>query len=169
MAPNDTYSTFMLTTDIEDVMQKFNATNKEEEPVNMDANLAKCFLESLNSQIINLMIELKEPNERIILQKLKKKFMNMMRVPCRKYRVQFKKTILLYYYRKLTAIGELEENKFLELLLMKAPSRDISGINQITLLTSPRPNGQSFSCKHDCFYCPNEPAHEDNFTPQPRS
>lgn len=170
MAPNDTYSTFMQTTDIEDVMQKFNATNKEDETINMDITLAKCFLESLNSQIINFMIELKEPNERIILQKLKKKFMNMMRVPCRKYRVQFKKTILLYYYRKLTAIGELEENKFLELLLMKSPSRDISGINQITLLTSPRPNGQSFSCKHDCFYCPNEPAHEgNNFTPQPRS
>ena len=38
----------------------------------MDANLAKCFLESLNSQIINFMIELKEPNERIVLQKFEK-------------------------------------------------------------------------------------------------
>ena len=53
---------------------------------------------------------------------------------------------------------------------MKSPSRDISGINQITILTSPRPFGRDFSCKHDCFYCPNEPAHKgNNYTPQPRS
>ena len=53
---------------------------------------------------------------------------------------------------------------------MKKPANDISGINQITILTSPTPDGQNFSCKHDCFYCPNEPAHEENnWTPQPRS
>lgn len=156
--------------DIEDMMKKFNATNKGDDSVNMDATLAKCFLVSLNSQINEYIIELKEPNERIVLQKLKKVFMSMMRVPNRKYKTQFKKTVLLYYYRKFSLLNEIPENKFLELLLMKSPSRDISGINQITLLTSPHPGGQDFSCKHDCFYCPNEPAHEgNNFTPQPRS
>ena len=35
---------------------------------------------------------------------------------------------------------------------------------------SPYPNGQSFSCKHNCYYCPNEPAHEGNGNQaQPRS
>lgn len=54
----------------------------------------------------------------------------------------------------------------------------------MTVLTSPYPtydapgkNGkpgkrkvQRFSCKHNCYYCPNEPGHEgNNFVPQPRS
>jgi len=33
----------------------------------------------------------------------------------------------------------------------------MSGITSVTLLTSPYPNGQNFSCKHDCFYCPAQP------------
>jgi ELP3 family radical SAM enzyme/protein acetyltransferase len=55
-------------------------------------------------------------------------------------------------------------------LIVKKPSRSISGINSITLVMSPYPHGQSFTCKHNCYYCPNEPAHKDNnWTPQPRS
>lgn len=58
----------------------------------------------------------------------------------------------------------------LKLLLRKKPTRNLSGITSITVITSPHPNGQSFSCKHDCFYCPNEPAHEgNNWQDQPRS
>ena len=87
-----------------------------------------------------------------------------------KMKKQYKKTVLLFHYKRMLLNGEIAENKFLELMLMKSPSRDISGINQITILTSPHPDNQDFSCKHDCFYCPNEPAHEGNdFTPQPRS
>lgn len=60
--------------------------------------------------------------------------------------------------------------KLLSTLLQKKPSRNISGITSITVITSPHPNGQSFSCKHNCYYCPNEPAHEgNNFQDQPRS
>ena len=44
----------------------------------------------------------------------------------------------------------------LKLLLRKKPTRNLSGITSITVITSPHPNGQTFSCKHDCFYCPNE-------------
>ena len=44
----------------------------------------------------------------------------------------------------------------------------------ITVLTSPYPRVgqqvQTFSCAWNCYYCPNEPAHEgNNWTPQPRS
>ena len=43
-------------------------------------------------------------------------------------------------------------------------------IISVTLVMSPFPNGQSFSCKHNCYYCPNEPAHEgNNWQAQPRS
>lgn len=58
----------------------------------------------------------------------------------------------------------------LKLCLRKRRVRNISGVCVITVLTSPYPNGQSFSCKHDCFYCPNEPAHSNNnWQAQPRS
>jgi ELP3 family radical SAM enzyme/protein acetyltransferase len=63
--------------------------------------------------------------------------------------------------------------KYIELmkyLLIKKPSRSESGVAVITVLTAPFPNGQTFSCKHNCYYCPNEPAHEDNnWQAQPRS
>jgi len=86
------------------------------------------------------------------------------------HKIQIKKAVLLYYYRKFISEKLIEDNYLLSLLLIKKPANDISGINQITILTSPTPSGQDFSCKHDCFYCPNEPAHEgNNWTPQPRS
>ena len=42
----------------------------------------------------------------------------------------------------------------LKLLLRKKPGRNISGITCITVITAPFPDGQSFSCKHNCYYCP---------------
>lgn len=109
-------------------------------------------------------------NPRLVLDVLKKGFSSLLTSMYRKHRCQFKKTNLLDKYKKMILSNEIKDNKYLNILLMKSPSRDISGINQITLLTSPRPHGQNFSCKHDCFYCPNEPAHEANgFKPQPRS
>ena len=58
----------------------------------------------------------------------------------------------------------------LKLLLRKKPMRNISGITSITVITAPFPDGQKFSCKHNCYYCPNEPSHEgNNWQAQPRS
>lgn len=109
-------------------------------------------------------------NARIIVSKLKRKFPNYLQKCTNKHQKQYKKTSLLFYYKKFVLLDEIKEDKYLELMLMKSPSRDISGINQITILTSPHPHAQDFSCKHDCYYCPNEPAHEENnWTPQPRS
>ena len=91
--------------------------------------------------------------------------------------ILFKKNILVNVYRKMLANKQLiitDKNNMwidtLKVMLQKKPSRNISGITSITLLTSPHPNGQSFSCQHNCYYCPNEPAHKDNnFQDQPRS
>lgn len=129
------------------------------------------YLESL-SLLVKDHIEKEKENEntRIIVNKLKKKFPNYLQKCTNIHQKQYKKTSLLFYYKKFTLLNKLEEDKFLELMLMKSPSRDVSGINQITILTSPHPDNQTFSCKHDCYYCPNEPAHEgNNWTPQPRS
>ena len=58
----------------------------------------------------------------------------------------------------------------LKFLLRKRPSRNVSGITSITVITAPFPDGQRFSCRHNCYYCPNEPAHEGNkWQAQPRS
>lgn len=79
-----------------------------------------------------------------------------------KYRVFCKKSILLSVYRNMLRENEVEDNSLLWRLLQKRAARNISGVTVITILTSPYPNGQSFSCKHNCYYCPDEPG-------QPRS
>ena len=75
-------------------------------------------------------------------------------------------------------------NDALERALVSKHVRSLSGVLIVTVLTSPYPEYdapgvggkpgkrkvQRFSCKHNCYYCPNEPAHEgNNFVPQPRS
>jgi len=82
----------------------------------------------------------------------------------RKYRIFIKKSLLVWVYRQMVEEGEIVDSSgglFLR-LLQKAPSRNLSGDTVVTVLTSPYPDGQDFSCKHNCYYCPNEPG-------QPRS
>lgn len=80
----------------------------------------------------------------------------------KKYKVFCKKSILLYVFRNMIMNDEIENLPLMWRLLQKCPARNMSGVTVITLLTSPYPDGQRFSCKHNCYYCPNEPG-------QPRS
>ena len=50
----------------------------------------------------------------------------------------------------------IPKNDFLRNKLVKKASKSLSGVLVITVLTSPYPNGQKFSCKWDCYYCPQE-------------
>jgi ELP3 family radical SAM enzyme/protein acetyltransferase len=79
--------------------------------------------------------------------------------------------VLNYYYFQMLQTGELLERcPQFEINNKGKQSRGSSGITQITVLSSPYPNGQEFSCEYNCYYCPNEPAHEDNgWQAQPRS
>ncbi len=78
--------------------------------------------------------------------------------------------ILNYLYKVCIQNNKIKPNKYFEKFNIRNETRATSGITQITVLTSPRPNGQEFTCEHNCYYCPNEPAHEENnWTPQPRS
>jgi ELP3 family radical SAM enzyme/protein acetyltransferase len=71
------------------------------------------------------------------------------------------------------------DNQQLRNLITKKKCKSNSGVLVITLLTSAHPEYideegnvkiARFSCKHDCAYCPNEPAHEgNNWVAQPRS
>lgn len=83
-----------------------------------------------------------------------KKFANVTR----EYNQIFiKKSLLVFVYRKMLEAEEIEHSQLFWSLIQKSPSRNISGITSVTLLTSPYPNGQKYSCKHDCFYCPAQP------------
>ena len=86
-----------------------------------------------------------------------------------------RKSILLNVLNNVYKSSDFDVNvriylPILKLLLRKKPMRAISGITSITVITAPFPDGQKFSCKHNCYYCPNEPAHEgNNWQAQPRS
>ena len=104
------------------------------------------------------------------LDSLRKNFIQLFNKESRLNKLNTKKTELILEYQKLTENKTLQKNILLEKLLCKKPSRSISGISSITLVMSPFPNGQRFSCKRNCYYCPNEPAHKgNNYQAQPRS
>ena len=100
----------------------------------------------------------KNDNDGMILRQFHKKYTSFLN----KYRVGAKKNHVLFVYRQMIGRGEMTADPLIFRLLQKRPARNLSGVTIITLLTSPFPDGQKFSCKHNCYYCPNEPG-------QPRS
>ena len=89
----------------------------------------------------------------------------------KKARKQFKcvpkKSMLHHVFAALVASGELADSAALRGALVKKAQKSQSGVLVITVLTSPYPQvegekPQRFSCKWNCYYCPNEPG-------QPRS
>ena len=101
----------------------------------------------------------------------KKHFLKTLQKVRKKYKISPRMFQLFYIYRELRREHNLEENLSLEEHLTTKKVRRLSGVMVITVLSSPYPtyklpNGkvkkQRFSCKHNCYYCPNEPG-------QPRS
>jgi len=92
----------------------------------------------------------------------------------KKYKYTISNAEFIKIYKKLNL-----ENQQLRNLITKKKCKSNSGVLVITVLTSAHPqyineDGEvkkaRFSCKHDCAYCPNEPAHEgNNWVAQPRS
>jgi ELP3 family radical SAM enzyme/protein acetyltransferase len=106
-------------------------------------------------------------NNNIMTEKEYNKLITIMR---KKHHTNPGVIILNYLYKLNIANGNIKPNKTFEKFNIRNETRATSGITQITVLTSPRPNDQEFTCDHNCYYCPNEPAHEGNdWTPQPRS
>jgi histone acetyltransferase (RNA polymerase elongator complex component) len=93
----------------------------------------------------------------------------------KKSNLSCRKSTILYFIKNILSLSDINNNlieyiQLLKLLLRKKPFRNVSGITSITVLTSPFPDGQKFSCQWNCYYCPNEPAHEGNkWQAQPRS
>jgi len=84
----------------------------------------------------------------------------------RKFKTCPKKAHIISRYRHLVINGKLEYNEDMENLMVKKLVRKSSGVQVITVLTSPYPEftdktsgerkKQKFSCGKDCYYCPNE-------------
>jgi len=86
----------------------------------------------------------------------------------RQHKCCIKKSQLLHVFNTMLANKELEldePQKFRNVLIKKA-SKSQSGVLVVTVLTSPYPKftdekgkvkTQRFSCKWNCYYCPNEP------------
>ena len=98
-----------------------------------------------------------EHEEDLLIRKSFIKYYNNLSRKMNRKKIFLKKSVLTYYYRDMISNGEIEEYPLLQTLLQKRPSRNGSGVTVITVLTSPYPHGQAFSCKHNCYYCPNEP------------
>ena len=86
----------------------------------------------------------------------------------KKYRMAPRKAHILHAYRTMVSSGALMARSVaLEEVLTTKASKSQSGVLVVTVLTSPYPSvggakPQKFSCKWNCYYCPNEPG-------QPRS
>jgi len=165
-----------MSQDIEDFIKDKNRTN------NQDYNridYSKYDRTKCQDIYNNLLIWLKNhdsllnmENNNQLLKKFERELSNQMRLSKMK---ELRKSILLSLLNKWFQPDQFESNlrinlPLLKLLMRKKPSRNLSGITSITVITGPFPDGQKFSCKHDCHYCPNEPAHEgNNWQAQPRS
>ena len=84
---------------------------------------------------------------------IKERFSKRFSVNISQYnQIHLKKSLLCIFIVKWL---KQKKSKFFDFwrLIQKNPSRNISGITSVTVLTSPFPDGQKYSCKHDCFYC----------------
>jgi len=84
----------------------------------------------------------------------------------KKLKISPRKSQMSFLYYQLLEQGKIKENFGLEEQLLAKAVRSQSGVLPITVFTSPYPSyttkdgkrvTQSFSCKHDCYYCPDEP------------
>ena len=89
----------------------------------------------------------KNDNDGLILRQFHKKYTSFLN----KYRIGTKKNHVLFVYRQMIGRGEMTADPLIFRLLQKRPARNLSGVTIITLLTSPFPDGQKFSCKHNCY------------------
>lgn len=104
--------------------------------------------------IFDWMTDILARKERINIRKQFHPYFSKM---VKTYRIYVKKSILVLVYRRMIENDEIENHPVMWSLIQKRPARNLSGVTVITVLTSPYPNGQDFSCKHNCYYCPNEP------------
>ncbi len=100
-------------------------------------------------------LQLLTMNKRKILQNLietkkisAKKYRKILNKYPKKGKELFSKNELLEEYRKLVKDGDLEKSMKLERVLKTKPTRTISGVAPVTVLTKP------YECPGNCIFCP---------------
>ena len=170
-----------MSDDIEDIIKNNNSNNDSKNYNNVD--YSKFDKEEFKKIYDNLIFWLKcnnklitNSNNKILTNKFNQEFNKQLRSIKAK---NYSKSIVINVF-KINNFFEGDDDKhfknLMKMLLRKKPTRNESGITSVTVITSPFPfdpikgKKQKFSCKHDCFFCPNEPAHEgNNWQAQPRS
>jgi ELP3 family radical SAM enzyme/protein acetyltransferase len=96
----------------------------------------------------------------------KRKFKSEYNRISKKYKIQLKKSDLVKEYRRLIKDEEIDEDPFILKHIQKKPVRNTSGVNPITLMYSPYPNGQAFTCRFKCKYCQTHPDFPKSYGPE---
>lgn len=148
----------VIPADIEDIVE----VHKEKEY--KESSIFNGLLENITAEFEENIENFKTSND---IDKFKKNIQ-------KKYKYTISNAEFIKIYKNLNL-----ENQQLRNLITKKKCKSNSGVLVITVLTSAHPqyideDGEvktaRFSCKHDCAYCPNEPAHEgNNWVAQPRS
>ena len=165
-----------MNTDMEDFIKTKNALGADDynnfDASTWDINGCKTIFTNLLNWLCDNSDKLTAANNNELNKKFQVEFNKQLRLS---KITGLRKSILLNVLNNILTINDFDielRDKFpiLKMLLRKKPMRNISGITSITVITAPFPDGQTFSCKHNCYYCPNEPAHKDNgWQAQPRS
>tara|TARA_Y100000389_G_scaffold61968_1_gene58000 strand:+ start:3679 stop:5445 length:1767 start_codon:yes stop_codon:yes gene_type:complete len=141
-------------------------------------------IEDLLKRNNEFIISYNDPKNKVIIDKFVidnqnisswQKLDYQMRLFKKMHHIELRKIDLITSYRSLGIVNE----GFYKIITKKA-MRSQSGVLVVTVFTSAHPSyteastgirkQQDFSCKHNCYYCPSEPAHEgNNWTAQPRS
>jgi ELP3 family radical SAM enzyme/protein acetyltransferase len=79
------------------------------------------------------------------------------------------KVYVIYIYRKMVLENKIPDDPEFLSIIQKKPIRNTSGVNAFAILLPPFPDGQEFSCKHNCHYCPNETIENGAEHDMPRS
>jgi len=100
----------------------------------------------------------------------KKMFERMISSLGKHYKFKVTKIFLVYVYQKMIKQNEIDNESQFWLYIQKCPSRNVSGVNSFALLLSPQPHGRTGeSCKHNCYYCPDETRKNGAEDDMPRS
>ena len=102
--------------------------------------------------------------------KFKENFEKKIAFLQRKYKKKLSKVYIVYVYQIMIKKNEISNESNFWLYIQKCPSRTLSGVNSFALLLSPYPNGLvGQSCKHNCYYCPDETRKNGADDDMPRS
>lgn len=85
---------------------------------------------------------------------------------CIKYKVNFfSNEEIRTVYRNMISQGKITPSSHFDSLVRVKGTRNKQGVIVITVLMSPYPNGQEFSCQFDCHYCPKVPNYPRSYYP----